>query len=301
MTETILLTGATGFLGSHLLKALIKENYKVVILKRSFSNTYRIDNLIDKVNIYDIDTIPFEKAFEDQKIDTVIHTATNYGRSNERASNLVDVNLMFGLKLLETAIDFNIDIFINTDTLQYKYLSNYTLSKKQFVEWFKIISEDKKIKITNLRLEHMYGPGDDNKKFVVWLMEQMLSNKEEIKLTAGEQKRDFIYIDDIVNAYLLIMQQTERLPQFSEFDVGTGEQISIKEFVLKLKDTIESKGNKPISTKLKFGAIPYRKGEMMEVVENINPLLSIGWKPNTCLSDGLKMVVNEFMGRETYI
>jgi nucleoside-diphosphate-sugar epimerase len=297
MTKTILLTGATGFLGSHLLEALIKEGYKVVILKRSFSNTWRIDHLMDKVKNYNIDIIPFEKAFEEQKIDVVIHTATNYGRNNENVSKIVDVNLMFSLKLLETATYFNTNTFFNTDTLQYKYLSNYTLSKKQFIEWLKTFGEAKKIKVVNLRLEHMYGPGDDAKKFVVWLMGQMLSNTAEINLTKGEQKRDFIFIDDIVNAYMLLLRQTERLPQVSEFDVGTGKQISIKEFVLKLKDTVESIYNKPISTKLNFGAIPYREGEMMEVVEDVNPLFDIGWKPNFILADGLKLVVDEFMER----
>ncbi len=128
-------------------------------------------------------------------------------------------------------------------------------------------------------------------------MGQMLSNTSDINLTKGEQKRDFIFIDDIVNAYMLLLRQTKRLPQVSEFDVGTGKQISIKEFVLKLKDTVESIYNKPISTKLNFGAIPYREGEMMEVVEDVNPLFDIGWKPNFILADGLKLVVDEFMER----
>ncbi|MDW5549193.1 NAD-dependent epimerase/dehydratase [Methanosarcina sp.] len=297
MIKTILLTGATGFLGSHLLEALIKEDYETVILKRSFSNTGRIDKFLDKVKSYDIDIVPIEKAFKEQKIDVVIHTATNYGRKNEKVSEIVDVNLIFSLKLLEIATDFNINTFFNTDTLQYKHISNYTRSKKQFAEWLKVFGEAKKTKVVNLSLEHMYGPGDDANKFVVWLMEQMLSNVDEINLTTGKQKRDFIYIDDIVNAYMLLLRQSKNLPQVSEFDVCTGKQVSVREFVLKLKDTIESINNKPISTKLNFGAIPYRKGEMMEVVENVTPLLDIGWKPNFILADGLKLVVSEYIER----
>jgi CDP-paratose synthetase len=71
--QTILLTGATGFLVSHLLEALIKEGYQVVILKRSLSNTWRIDHLLDRVVSYDVDKQPLKTAFEQQKIDTVIH------------------------------------------------------------------------------------------------------------------------------------------------------------------------------------------------------------------------------------
>ena len=297
MTKTILLTGATGFLGSHLLSVLIKEGYKIVILKRSFSDTRRIDPIIFQIKTYDIDVTPLEVAFEEQKIDAVIHTATNYGRKNHYISKIVEDNLLFSLKILETASNYNTGLFFNTDTLQSKFFSDYALSKKQFVDWLRFFSETKKIKIVNLRLDHIYGTGDDNSKFIVWLMEQMLLEGNGINLTQGNQKRDFIYVDDVVNVYLLFLHQPEILSEFNEFDVGTGEQISIREFVLDLKDTMEKLYNKPITTKLNFGAIPYRKGETMEVAEDVNPLFNLGWKPNITLTEGLKRVVEEFRER----
>ena len=55
MKNTVLITGATGFLGSHLVKALLKDNYRVVILKRSFSNIKRIENVLSQCCVYDID------------------------------------------------------------------------------------------------------------------------------------------------------------------------------------------------------------------------------------------------------
>jgi len=97
---TVLLTGANGFLGSHLLKRLVNKGYNVVILKRSFSNTWRIKSYLDKIKSYDIDIIGIEKPFEEQKIDIVIHTATNYGRKKESVSDVVETNLIFSLKLL---------------------------------------------------------------------------------------------------------------------------------------------------------------------------------------------------------
>ena len=297
MTKTVLLTGATGFLGSHILSALLKNGFNVVILKRSFSDTWRIDHLMHQIKSYNIDSTPFEKVFEEQKIDIIIHTATNYGRKNESVSQLVEDNILFSLKILETASLYNTDIFFNTDTLQNRNLSDYTLSKKQFVEWLRRFSDARKIKVVNLRLEHIFGPGDNNTKFVVWLMEQMLSKRDEINLTKGEQKRDFIYIDDVVRVYLLLLRQSGILSQFSEFDIGTGEPIRIKEFVLKLKETIELVYKEPVLTKLNFGTIPYRKGEMMEVKEDVNPLFNLGWKPDITLTEGLEIVVKEFMER----
>lgn len=138
----ILLTGATGFLGSHLLEALILNGYPTVILKRSFSNTWRIDHLVSDVKSYDIDKVPVERAFEKNNIATVIHTVTHYGRNQDTVSRVVETNLLFPLKLLETAVLFNTDTFFNTDTLLYNYLNIYSLSKKQFTEWLKHFSSN---------------------------------------------------------------------------------------------------------------------------------------------------------------
>ena len=78
--KTILLTGATGFLGSHLLKYLFKKRYEVVVLKRSTSDVSRITKIIDNVTTYNIDETPIELAFKSHKIDVVMHLATSYGK-----------------------------------------------------------------------------------------------------------------------------------------------------------------------------------------------------------------------------
>ena len=104
---TILLTGATGFLGSHLLKALINKGYEVVVLKRSTSNMWRLKGFENTFKSYDIDQVPLQKAFEEQYIDTIIHTACVYGRKGESIQQILKTNLMFGIELLSTAIDFS--------------------------------------------------------------------------------------------------------------------------------------------------------------------------------------------------
>ena len=88
-TKTILLTGATGFLGSNLLKAFVKNGYQVVILKRSFSDTGRIKELIDQTPYFNVDQHGIEKAFASYKFDTIIHCATSYGRKNSEPLRLI--------------------------------------------------------------------------------------------------------------------------------------------------------------------------------------------------------------------
>ncbi|MEG2898665.1 MAG: NAD(P)-dependent oxidoreductase, partial [Eubacterium sp.] len=101
----ILLTGATGFLGSHLLKKFVSEKYNVVILKRSTSNVYRIENELKEVKSYDVDRVELSQVFEEnEKFDAIVHTATCYGRQHESILQMEKTNLIFPLKLLENAV-----------------------------------------------------------------------------------------------------------------------------------------------------------------------------------------------------
>lgn len=288
--QTVLLTGATGFLGSHLLEALIQHGYNVVVLKRSTSSLLRIANLAGKYKSYDVDSQSLKLVFEDQYIDCVIHTACHYGRNSDPISQIVESNVLFGMRIIEACIEYKTRTFFNTDTLLQKHLNIYTLSKKQFVEL--LVQQVDKIQIVNLKLEHMYGPKDDTAKLVPWVVSKLSRNVDEIKLTKGDQKRDFIYIDDVVSAFLIVLKKAPSLSRFNEFDVGTGRLVTVKCFLEQLKEIYQDNFG-PIDTKLAFGAIPYREGEMMTVDLNNKGLVDLGWSPNTNLKEGLTKILKD--------
>ena len=286
-SKKILLTGATGFLGSYLLRAFIKNGFDVAILKRSFSNTDRIRTCLNKVKSYDIDIVPLEKPFEEcGRFDCVVHTATNYGRRRETAVEVFKTNLDLPLRLIQTATFYNTATFFNTATILYQHLNYYALSKCQFEEWGRIFADQGKIKFVNIKLEHMYGPGDDPSKFTTHIVQSCLKNVPELALTHGEQKRDFIYIDDVVDAYLLLLKNyTERETKFLEYELGSGKAVSIREYVETTRLLTNS------STRLRFGALPYRDNEIMHSVADISMLMNIGWKPRHDLITGLKKTI----------
>lgn len=284
----ILLTGATGFLGSHLLEALLCQGNQVTILKRSTSDACRIKHLLGSVAEFDVDVQPLEDAFKPKKVDVVIHTACSYGRHGESVHSVVETNLLFGLRLLDVATFFNTDIFFNTDTLSPKYLNAYSLSKKHFVEWLKQRSSE--IKVVNLKLEHMYGPKDDQTKFVRWVISQLEQNVERIPLTEGKQLRDFIYIEDVVSAYLLTLEKSSLFDAFTEFDVGSGQLVEVRKFITELYDAFKLQ-NPDLTTMLGFGDIPLRSNELMQVEVDNSALLQLGWTPMTTIHQGIQKTI----------
>lgn len=286
---TILVTGCTGFLGSYLLKSFIKLEYNVIGLKRSTSDTYRISDSLEKCTYYNIDEIELNTIFSNHQIDVVLNTVTDYGRKNNTISSILNTNLMFGLKLLEESVSNNVKAFINTDTLLERNINTYALSKAQLVDWMKFQST-KNTKMINIKIEHMYGALDDENKFIYWFINQLKANVEKIDLTSGIQKRDFIYIDDIISAYETVISSIESLSNYEEFELGSGTTIEVKEFIQKLYKELSR--TYKIDTKLNFGAVKYRDNENMHMNANISKLIKLGWNPKTSLDSGIKAIIN---------
>ncbi|TKI56516.1 NAD-dependent epimerase/dehydratase family protein [Brevibacillus antibioticus] len=292
----ILVTGATGFLGSQLVKALRLDGHTIIILKRSTSDCSRIKEILPDLITYDTDHGQWEAPLLEQgKIDAIIHTATCYGRNNESHTTMVDANVTFPLKLLDMAMRFGTPFFLNTDTFSSapirlsKHLQPYNLTKRQFREWGKCLADTSSLQFINVRLEHVYGPYDNTNKFVTSVIKSCLENQPELRLTEGKQARDFIYVEDVVSAFRVLLAHAARLPAgFTEYQVGTGTATSIREFVERVHQMTQS------STVLKFGSIAYTDREIMHSQADTRSLQGLGWNHRVKLEDGLRKVMATF-------
>lgn len=288
--RVIAMTGATGYLGSHLVRRLAADGHRLIVLKRSFSDTRRIvDLLAAGVAAHDIDVEPLPAVFLERQIDCVLHCATDYGRRQTPRAAIIEANLLLPLQLLELAVDHGVRTFINTDTKLDKRVSSYSLSKRQFREWLTTFGDA--ITAINVPLEHFYGPGDDRTKFVSSMIERMLSSDRMIALTAGDQLRDFVHIDDVVEAFLLIVRRCvgeERPPAVRpgggllSFEVGSGTPVSIRDFMLLLRRLADR-----ADMALDFGALPYRANETMRSAADTSMIAALGWAPRVALEEGL--------------
>ena len=286
--KSILLTGGTGFLGSALLRALI-TGFDVTVLKRTTSRTDRVADLLhhDRIRWIDLDKTDLPELFTSQHFDVVLHCATNYGRGKRSILDTASANLLLPLTLLQLGIEHGVKTFINTDTVIDKRVNEYSLSKKQFLEWLQ--NSAGRIQGVNIALEHFYGPFDDESKFTTMIFHKLMRREPSIDLTPGDQKRHFIYIGDVVRAFRCILDKLDNLPSgFSSFEVSTEQSISIREFVLLATSII---GN--ASTQLNFGAIPYRANELMDSRTDISALKALGWRPEVSLEEGIQLTIEK--------
>ncbi len=285
----ILLTGASGFLGSALALHWLNAGHKVALLLRPASKLDRLLGLEAEFDVGRCTAADEVNAFvEKVQPEVVVHTACAYGRQGEISLQLFDANLRLGLVLLQALQQVAQPVsFINSGSGLAPEVSPYALSKNQFSQWGRMLATQSggQLKFINVQLQHMYGPGDDASKFTTHVLHACHRNDPQLKLTAGEQARDFIFIEDVVSAYDTLLTQRNLLDNVQDIEVGSGVAPTIREFV---ETSHRLTGS---YTQLLFGALPYRANEAMHCLANLARMSELGWAPVFNLNTGLKKTI----------
>lgn len=284
----ILITGASGFLGSALARRLGELNFSVSLLVRKNTNLFRIPDL-DHYRIGRCETnLEVEKFIADDPPDFIIHTACCYGRNKESIAQIVDSNIFFGIIVLDAINKLQKKIaFLNTASVLPDEVSLYALTKNQFERLgMKFCNyPESRLQFINIKLQHMYGPGDDDTKFTTYVINCCRKNVSMLPLTLGSQKRDFIYIDDVVDGYLKILENAYNFGRQEQIELGSGHAVSIRHFVELVHKATNS------STHLGFGQIPSRENDEPYLVANTEFLRNLGWSPQFTLDSGIKKMI----------
>lgn len=287
----ILVTGATGFIGQHLTKALIKNGHSVFALARSGSQR---DNLAPEIELIEIpdNQGDLEKIFEREKFDGVIHLASLYLMSHkpEEIENLIDSNIKLGTKVIDAATKAKVGFFINTGSFVQHYNSEpynptnlYAATKQAFQDVLKFYVETTTTTFVTLELFNTFGPGDTRPKiFTLW--DNAIKEAKTIDMSPGEQTIDINYIDNIVDGYLeaIKLVTTEPVGQISgkSYSLMSKERMTLKELA---KVFSEEMGD---NLKINFGTLPYRERETMIPMDR-GELLP-GWEPKVSLREGIR-------------
>ena len=275
----LLITGPTGYLGYNLCKSLAKTDITVHAISR---NAPPASRKVKSSNIfyYKLADIDIDKLIDINDIDGVIHCATSYGRDDDTLGTL-QANLIFPLSILLKSIESKVQFFINTDTILDKRVNSYSLSKKQFLDWLYYFKSD--INCFNLSLEHFYGPGDSVGKFTTFIIKELLNKIEYIDLTPGQQKRDFIYIDDVVSGFCEL--EKKDFGEYKCYNLTNNKKITVEELTQEIKNVV----GKDISI-IYDGSTP---GDQFGIYgDNYKISNETNWTPKISLKEGLKRMIN---------
>ena len=295
-----LVTGGAGFIGSNMVDYLINQGHEVFVIDNL--STGKKDNLNEQVNFYELDlsdsrNLNVLKTIV-KKVDFVIHMAAlpNVQQSIDDPLFTNKHNLQSTINLIDccrntnvkkfvfsstSAIYGNSDVIPNNEKVTTNPLSPYGLQKMMGEQYLKLYSELYGLKSVCLRYFNVFGERMTNEgayKSVISIFLEQKENNEPLTITNdGNQRRDFIYVGDVVKAnYLSCLNHTD---SFIIYNVGSGSNISVNE--------IASYFEQPTTY------IGRRIEPFQTLCDNNKLKQSLGWNPQVTVGDWLKLKLND--------
>jgi len=301
----VLVTGGLGFIGSHIVDLLIEKDYEVVIVDDI--STGSKENLNKDAKFYktDICDPDLKGIFEKEKIEFVLHQVAqvNVRRSVSDPRFDAEVNILGSINLLECCREFDVKkiVYASSGGAVYgepQYLpvdeehpirplcpygaSKYSVENYLFIYW-----KNFNLDYATLRYSNVYGPRQDpfgEAGVVAIFTDKLLRNKSPVIFGDGNQTRDFVYVEDVVNANLIAMKKETRS---KEFNIGTGIETSVNDIYERLKKITNSNASAVHGDPV--------LGEVRRICLDIKlAQKELGWKPQINLDEGLRKTVEWF-------
>ena len=282
--KTILITGATGFIGSNLINILDEDEFEIVGIKHRIESTPRV-NIKRKVtwivgSLEDVSAIFFEQ------VDAIVHLASHSANHPyDNLNNCIDNNVVKHLKFVENAFKYGVKRFVFAGScfeygdsgMRYEYIpidaplmprGAYPVSKAMFFLAIKEFFNGKEAMVSYQRIFQVFGEGEAESRFWPTLKKKALSGENMI-MTSGEQIRDFINVCEVSRLLELKLQSliNSSEPSFVIENLASGQPQSLKEFA----EFWWAKWN--ATGKLEFGELPYRRNEVMRFVPEITKVI----------------------------
>ena len=303
----VLVTGGAGFIGSHVVDRLVLEGHEAVVVDNLVTGKRR--NITRAARFYkmDVQSWRLERVFRNERPNVVMHLAAQMDVRKSVEDPMFDaqVNVLGTLNVLQQAVKHGVRkvIFSSSGGAIYgeqetypapenhvlKPLSPYGLSKlcgEQYLSYFQRVSG---LQAVSLRYANVYGPRQDPEGeagVVAIFIQKLLNNEQAVINGNGRQTRDFVFVDDVVEANLAMMGQETQ----GTFNVGTGVETSVNDL---FRILVQHTGS---TCKEVHG--PAKKGEQARSVIDCTKLRhEVSWEPKADLSEGLKKTVEYFRSR----
>lgn len=290
----VLITGATGFVGSHLCRRLIRDGLEVHAIARPQSDVTQIKNVKNDLimHIHDGSPASMLKIVKDCRPKIVFHLASLFlaQHKSDDIEALIRSNITLGVQLVEAMAINQIPYLVNTGTAWQHYKNEkynpvclYAATKQAFEVLLKFYTESSPLKVITLKLFDTYGPFDPRSKLFSFLR-KCQKQKKPISMSPGEQLLDLVYVDDVVEALLIAADRLEagKVKAQESYAVCSKKAVRLRDIVELYARLSGRKLN------IIWGGRPYRPREVMVPWNNGRILPK--WSPKIELKEGIQMM-----------
>lgn len=273
-SKTVLLSGATGFLGSHLAEVLSNNNYKVLAFVRSTSDLWRLNEIKkDNIILINLNENNFKTSIQKYSPDYFIHAAWQGVGAKERDNEDVQSkNITFTTEMLTLANALGIKKIISfgsqaeygnfdgriKDEAVCKPTGAYGIAKLATQNILKSFCEANKINWFWIRIFSLYGERESDNWLIPSVIKNILTNKP-MDLTACEQRYDYMYAKDFAKAIIKVL---DTKTESGIFNLSSNTSVRLKDLIEEIRKKLNPAAN------LNFGALPYRPNQVMHMEGN---------------------------------
>jgi len=325
--RSVLVTGGTGFIGYHLIARLLREEARVTVLVRRPHDLGRLSEFAGRLRVvqHDLATgfpsaalTANESASEEEEAEEgeveapeyVFHlAASGVERPTEDWPGAIASNVAGTANLLQWCsagraredMETNLKAFVYAGT-PFEYgpgegprREDHALAPTNFYAaskaagWLlcQAFASMNDLPVVGARPFLAYGPHQGTRRLVPAVVLAALRNGE-VKLTGGDQQRDFIFVEDVVDGLLRIARHAGETPEAhgEMFNLGSGEGVTLRAIVARILEIAGS------SSRPSFGSLPYRKGELWDLRADVSRARDeLGWEAQTSLDQGLRQTI----------
>jgi UDP-glucose 4-epimerase len=307
---SVLVTGADGFIGSHVTRRLVAEGAEVHALTSEVSSVFprRLLDLRGTVAVHEgnlMDRSAMDAIVRASKPKYIFHLGayTHVGKSWQRVDECIQANIQGTVNLLQALADIGYERFVNTGTSEIygdidvpfredavvNPISPYSVSKYAAERFCRLFQRAYGWPIVMLRPFNAYGPAQSPDRVIPEIIVRAL-RKEELAMTQARQTREFNYVEDLADGF--VKAATTPDVEGEIINLGCGEEISMRDVATLILDVM---GN-PIEPK--FGSLPERPTEIMRMFcDSTKARERLKWSPGYSLREGLGKTI-EWYGRE---
>ena len=303
--KKVLITGGSGFIGSHLTKRLVNlgADVSVTVKYKSIIDNVRLSPIWNNLNIIEADLRNTDslKPLSKKHFDIVFHLAAynHVGDSFIHVNESLMSNAIATANLLESDIDFGRLVYTATSEI-YGYQENvpfnedflpfpispYAIGKYSGELYARMKNHENNMPIVFIRPFNTFGPYQSDRAVIPELIIKCLKNIP-IETTEGKQTREFNYVDNIVDGFIAI--GTNEPINNEPINVGSNHEIPIAELVKTIHKLCESE------SELRIGALENRPTEIWRMsADNTRASEILGWEPKVSFEDGLKITIDWF-------